>query len=129
MRILIIVLALLFASACNAGAQRRALDATGIIVDAAIPALLVAREIEGNAAIDAAHSFDEAQASIERIKASWRPLFDAIDMFRSVHNTLSDASDRGQPIDVIALAAAYCGVRTAAIGRANLPNVLGMCNE
>lgn len=127
MRHFVVLLALaLVLLGCGASAtqlQARVADGMGRAVDAEVPSLVAAYEAEGDAAIDSAASLPEAEVLLEDVRARWRAVWHALEAFRAAHDGWATALETGGSVDVGRLQSAYCELRAAVEGRAELPDV------
>lgn len=127
MRRLVVLLALALALlGCGASAtqvQAAVADGMGRSVDAAVPHLVGAYRAEGNDAIDSAASVPEAEVLLEDVRARWRPIWHALEAFRAAHDGWATALETGGSVNVGRLQDAYCELRAALEGKAELPDV------
>lgn len=109
-------------------AQTVAASMLATTVNDALPALTAAYQAEGDRAIDAAPTQDEARKARDAVRARWAPVWKAWDAVRVAQNAWATALESGTAQDVSrtagALQAAYCGLRAAAPSVA-LPEVPG----
>uniref|UniRef100_A0A6M3INU5 Uncharacterized protein n=1 Tax=viral metagenome TaxID=1070528 RepID=A0A6M3INU5_9ZZZZ len=105
--------------------QARAADVVARSANAALPALVEAYQAEGEEVVARCDSLDEARAGLDAVRARWAPVWSAWDALETVHELWETTLEAGGDAAVIwpSVLRAYCGLRLALDGRAELPDV------
>lgn len=104
-------------------AQSVAASSLAVAANRAYPKLQAAYRAEGDRAIDAAPTQAEARAALAVVRERWAPVWRAWDAVRLAQDAWATALESGASADdvartVVALQAAYCGLRAATPGAA-----------
>lgn len=93
--------------------QATYVDRVAVTANAALPALLSSYEREGQRAIDAAKTREEAEASIARIEKKWAPVWASWEALRAATDVYASALERGGAPDMKAVQKALCELAAA----------------
>lgn len=122
--VLLLVMPLVGCTSAATQTQAVAADTVARVTNATLPSLVEAYDQEGLAAIEASDSRDEAEYRLELVREKWRPVWEALEVFASVHDAWATALEAGT--DTAAIAAevrdAYCTLRGAALPSVELPD-------
>jgi hypothetical protein len=112
--------------------QAVAADTIARTTNSIIPSLVEAYDLDGQAAIVAASTRDEAEANLQLVRMTWAPIWDSLHVFAKVHCAWATAVEDGTPSEqlLIEVRDAYCLLRSAAEKRVALPDYpITSCDE
>lgn len=123
-RLLVLLLLVLACSPSALQVQAQAADAMAKTANAALAAMVIAYQAEGDAAIEGASNLDDAHAALAKVRDRWAPIWAAADATRAAHDAWATALEHGTADSDLAgkLREAYCLMRLVAPASVNMPD-------
>lgn len=112
---------------CGCGASARTIQVTAANVmvaatEEAVPVLLEARRADGERCFAGTPTATEAEACLDRVRATWEPAWRALSTWSAAHASWATAIESGEPQDLASVQAAYCVLRAELLSRVELPD-------